>query len=109
MKRIKLKILNWLISHLFNGVTEQDVIQVVGKNMYYKNTLLTPQQRHGIIEEAKAIKSLAIWNILLDEIKHASNKKLYLNSTTTDDMFFGKAGLWIVDILEKKIDTLSNM
>jgi len=108
-KRIKIKMLNWLLSHLFNAVTEQDILTVVGNNMYYKNTLLSHQQRHGIIEEAKSIRGLALWNILLDELKNASNKKIYLSSTSIDDITFGKAGLWVIDIVEQKVKKLSEM
>lgn len=108
-KRIKNIILNWLLKHLFNSITERDVLTVVGREVHYKNTLLTPQQRNGIIEEARVIKNLALWSILLDEIKYSCNKRIYTHASTTDDIVFGKAGLWIVDIIEQKVRKLSDM
>ena len=108
-KRIKNKILNFILKHLFNSITEQDVLHVVGNNVFYKDTLLTKKQRDGIILEAKEIKNLAVYKILVDELKYSANKKIYQNSVTTDDLVFGKAALWVIDILETKINKLSQM
>lgn len=98
-----------IMNRLFNSITEDDVLKIVGNNVYYKNTLLTKKQRDGIILEAKTIKDLAAFKIMVDELKWSANKKMYVNSNSVEDMVFGKAALWIIDILEQKINKLSQM
>lgn len=97
------------MNRLFNSITEDDVLKIVGNNIYYKNTLLTKKQRDGIILEAKTIKDLAAFKIMVDELKWSANKKMYVNSNSVEDMVFGKAALWIIDILEQKVNKLSQM
>lgn len=97
------------MNRLFNSITEDDVLKIVGNNVYYKNTLLTKKQRDGIILEAKTIKDLAAFKIMVDELKWSANKKMYVNSNSVEDMVFGKAALWIIDILEQKVNKLSQM
>lgn len=39
-------------------------------------------------------------------MKYAANFQMYENSSKDDDIVFGKAVLWAVDVMEKKINSL---
>jgi hypothetical protein len=106
--KIKPELANLLFRHLFNGVTEDEVLSVVGKDFYYCGKILSNEQKRGIIEEAKMINASTLWKFLLNEMKYSANDKIFNKSTTPDDIIAGKMVLWTLEIMEKKIDKLSN-
>ncbi len=108
-KKIKIKVLNWCIKHLWNGLTEEDVLVVVGKNVIMRGEMVSPEARSEITSGAKAFINFPFWNLLRQEMKIAANRKIYNESVTVDDMIFGKAVLWTLDVMQKKVENLSKL
>lgn len=105
----RMEILSFITDDLFNMVTEKDTMQVVGGKLIHNGYALSQDEKNGIIEQAKDIRSFPLYKILLDELKWAANKKMYFSSTVIEDMMAGKLMLYSIDILEKKIDNLSKL
>lgn len=101
--------INLITKDLFNTVGEQDVISIEGKELFYKEKVLTDADKKSIISQAKTIQDMGLWKILVDELKYLSNRKMYFDSKTEEDILFAKAMLWTVDVMEKKIDKLSKL
>lgn len=109
MNRIKRKILNWCMRHLFNAVTEDSVLKHDGKNLWLGSTRLTDKQQKAVIAEAHDLDDMYLWSYMLDSLKHAANESMYQNSESDDDIYMGKAMLWAVDVLEKKVKHIKNL
>ena len=109
MNNLKLNILNWCLKHLFNSITEKDILKWNGKGFIVDNKMLPDTDSYDIISGADAIKRSYVWQLLVKDMKNVSNKMLYEKSISTDDMIFGKACLYTIDVLENKLDNLSKI
>lgn len=101
--------INELVENLFNTFTENDVIRVVGRKMFFQGKELSESVRKEIINGADAITNITTWNMLLMEMKWLANQRIYFHAKDIDDILFGKAMLYTIDILEKKLKNLSNL
>jgi len=100
MNVIKKKILNILLSKLFLAVTEKDLILLRD---------LEDGQKIELIAQARLIKESDVWERMLLEIKHKAQKQMFTKSVSWDDMYFGKAVLYVVDLLDRRLEALSKL
>jgi hypothetical protein len=102
--------INLITSELFNkSKREKDVLQVKGGQLVLHGKTLNADQRAELANQARDLQKMSLVRVLLDELYYLGSKKIYHDSTTVEDLQFGKAVLWTVDILEQKIDNLSKM
>ena len=106
MKHIKRKLLNYLLRHLYNAITEDDILEIRDGKIFQGKRQMTTAEIQSITAEAEMLKSMDLWKILINTGKFEANKRMYNQSQSYDDMFFGKAVLWIVDIFEKKVENI---
>lgn len=109
MNNLKLNILNWCLKHLFNAITDKDIMRWNGKNFVMDDKTLIDSDTYDIISGADAIKRSYVWQLIVKDMKNVSNKMLYEKSKTVDDMIFGKACLYTIDVIENKLDNLSKI
>lgn len=109
MKELKRRLLNFLLRHLYNSITEDDVLQTVNGKLLLEGRVLQSAERYRIAMGASTMKQLDFYELILKEMKMAANRKLYFTAATNEDMVFPRAVLWTIDVLEKKIDTLSKL
>lgn len=108
MKKLKRKILNLILKNLFNAITDDDILKNDGKGGYkLRNGGISNQQKHSYGTQARAIKEQPIWTLLNNHIKWASNQRMYEKSKDIDDLVFGKATLYAIDLLKRKVDEIS--
>jgi hypothetical protein len=108
---IKRRLFNWLMSHLFNAVTEDQFLRYDKAHgvFYFDGAQVSPQQVKAYGEQARAIRQLPIWNLLMKEMMFTANKKMYLDGTKDDDMVAGKWMLHTIDVLDQKLQNLSQI
>lgn len=108
---MKKRLLNFLLKHLFNAITEDDVLKYHKKNgkFYLGKNEVGGNRIISFRSQAITIKESTVWELLLKDMKLIANKKMYESSTTIDDVVFGKAMLYTLDVLDKKIDSLSKL
>lgn len=104
----KEKIYN-LSKDLFNDKTAKDCLVFSRGKLYFKDKELTKEQVVSLVAQANELKNMDVFRLLMNEMKYLCNKKMYYESESTDDILFGKAALWFIDVLEKKITNLSNL
>ena len=110
MNRLKVKVLNYVVRHLFNGITDDDVLALNKKGEVYVNNLLLPKENvKGMASGARSLAKMEIWKILNKEMKNIANQKIYITSSSIDDIIFGKAMLYNLEVLNKKIENLSRL
>jgi len=101
--------LNLITKDLFNNKKEKDCLRTIGGKLSYNGKILDNKQRDTIISQAKEIRNMDLYVLLMGEMEFLANKKLYYESETEIDILFGKAALWVVDILKRKVDNLASM
>lgn len=95
---------------LFNTIDESDVLKQLSNGDFAVGGKILPQShKDALLADAKLLKTMPLWDHLLKDMKYESNKKMYENAQSVDDIIFGKACLWLLDVMEKKIDKLSKM
>lgn len=110
-RQSKMDQLNFVVKHLFNGITEEDVIRYnkVTKTYSVGTHQLTDKDLKQLSNEAKSIKDSALWIEMVSSTQLAANKMMYENSKSIEDMYFPKAALWVVDVFKKKLDKLEKL
>lgn len=106
---IKQKILNYCIKHLFNGVTENDVLRMIGKNVIIDGRVMDDAEKRAYSTSAKSLGENLFYKQALKEIMMVCNRQIMKNATDMDGVNFGRSGLWIIEVLEKKRQNVSNL
>lgn len=109
IKRFKIWLLNWVIKDLWNGITEDDVLQMRGAQLWENGKPAGQGRVQELSSGCKAIRSIPTHDTLMREMKMAANRKMYTRSSSIEDIIFGKAVLWTIDVYEKKLYNLSNL
>jgi hypothetical protein len=104
---MKRRIRNFLLKNLFNSISEYDIICKKGKYFFIGDDRLPDHYLNQLEEEAKAIQVTDLWKYLLKDAKYQANKQIYVKSRTEEDIYWGKALLWAIDILETKVKELA--
>ena len=100
MKKIRVWIANYLLRNLFCAIVEEEILP------WQK---LSHEERLVLVEEARLIKSTKLFERLLVSMDTTARKRMFDKSQSWDDMYFGKATLYTVDVLRTKIETLSKL
>jgi hypothetical protein len=109
MKQWKLWIAQWLFKHLFNAISEEDLLRYVNGKFYVGGKLMDKRSAGSIASQAKNIINAPVWTYLVKDIKFIANDRMYNKSTTVDDLIFGKAMLYNLDIMETKLTNLTKI
>lgn len=109
MKTIKLRIANYLLKNLFKVVLESEIIHVDKKTgaWYLRGTKLSEEQINSLIQQAKTLQGLELFHLLLAEMKFISNKRMFDEALSTEDLLGGKWMLYTIDVLSKKVYNIS--
>lgn len=99
----------FVLRNLFNAITEYDIIRQVGGKFVYRDAVLPNTKVRQLAEEARFLTNLDVLQVLLDDMRYVANKRIYMDSTNTDDIIFGKAMLYSIDVLQKKINNMANL
>ena len=109
MNKFKRILLNWCVKSVLHGTNENDTLKFIDGVFFYKGNILSDKDSIEIIAGARALKEIRIYNIVLEDLKTTCADLLINKSTCDDDIVFSKAGLWMLDVIEKKIDNLSKI
>lgn len=111
MNRIKVKVANYILKNLFNTITADDILvyNPNDKTFQVADKALPAGDRQDIISGARSIRNMYVWEMINKDMKYQSNKITYEKSENTDDMIFGKAILYSLDVIDKKLKSLSEI
>ena len=118
MNRFKVALLNFVLHHVWNGVTEDDFLQLktsinpkgVKYVEAYMGTNRLPDdevKQYGI--DARLITKLPIYKRILAHARADLKDRLVNKSVLVDDMVFCKAGLYTLDVVESTFKKLSDL
>jgi hypothetical protein len=105
----KEKLLNLLLSEMFNAVTENDLLTIKGNSIFLGEKELDKTTVEQYIAEAHAIKKMTLYKALHKHFQAAANRHMFQQSKSIDDLTFGKAVLWNMDVYDKQITAIGNI
>lgn len=109
-QRAQKKLLNVIVSDLYNGITVDDVLQVKGPtHITYRDRQLDKEQILQLKDSAATYVDSPLWVLLKEDVKYVANRKMFEKSGSFEEMQFGKAALWVVAVIEEKINQLSKL
>jgi hypothetical protein len=98
-----------IIGDVWKTVSQEDFLRVINDKLCLGNTMLDDKYKITIREEAKTILSTKTWTMMINELTNISNRKMFEESKSWDDMVFGKACLYIIDVINKKLNNLAQL
>jgi len=105
----------YLTKHLFNAVSERDLLKAIGKDnkgltiISYKGKRLNPEKVVRIKDSAELFTKSDIWKVLKNEVKFQANRRMYDKSRNVSDILFGKAMLYNLEVMDNKLKELSQL
>lgn len=104
----------FLIDEVFNTVSEDDILQFERSGnptksdvWHYKGAALTQAQVNLLKKQAASFQDSELWKILSSELRwHAAQKGL-VKSQTAEDMIASKVLLYLVDVIDSKLKSMS--
>ena len=105
---LRRKALHLLTKHLFNAVTEEDVLRTTEKGgIMCKGKALSREMLDQMQNEAEYINNSITFKLLMDDMRYLANQTMYEKSGSFEDMMFGKAMLYNIEVLDKKLKKLA--
>lgn len=107
---------NYLLKHLLNTATEDDFLQI--KYLDIKKTKsiiikggkeISEDEKQNYVSEARTIIKLRLFKDIMESMKWTANERIFNNSQKDADIVYGKAMLYTLDVLQKKLDNLSSL
>ena len=109
MKRFKIIILNWLVKSLFKGLRKNDVFRVKNGKLQLDGEECKHDHALKYRDEALKILHSPVWKMVNDKIVYKAEEAMFKKSKTTDDLFFGKAMLYDLDLVNECLKKLSTI
>lgn len=100
------------IAHnLFVDINQKESLEFhLGGKLYYKGEPLTDNQIQDLASQAGVVKDLEVTEMLFTEMEHVACKMMYYEGEDSlESLKFGKAMLYTIDVLRKKLDNLSRL
>jgi len=108
MNWFKRKVAQWCLKHLFCAVTDDDILEVQNNSVVLFGEKLNREEIQSLSRFAQSLQDSRLWHALTQKIREKANKQMYEKSTSTEDLFFGKAMLYNLDVIEKFIERLAS-
>jgi hypothetical protein len=102
----KHKILTLAVKKLYNTISKDDILTDKNGVWYFKDKAIDGSIKNLLIAEADAFRNSKLWSILQNDIKYQSNKRMYTDSLSVDDLIAGKLWLLTLDTFKTRLNSL---
>ena len=96
---------NYILSEILNAPIESDILAYDGNVIVRNGRKLTAAETEGIIASARELANNDFFALLLAEMKRIGHERIGERSKEWEDVRFGKACLYIADLMQKKVET----
>jgi len=105
---LRRKAIEYLTKKLLRSITAEDVLRR-GKDgiMRARGRKLSKEMVDQLQNEAEYINNSITFQLIMDDMEHLAHQTMFERSTGFEDMLFGKAMLYNIDVLKKKIQNLA--
>lgn len=109
LKKLRRHLINYLVKHLLVAITEDDIILITGKDYLFKKRKLSNGEVIQLKEEARSFNKSLLWYCIKNEVGWLASRQMFDEMKVADDMVFGKAMLYDIDIIKKYITRMSQL
>ena len=110
------KLLNLLMSEMFNAVTDDSLLQVKFTNaektkgdVFEGTTPMDGAEVLVMAEQSRDVLKNRAYTKVVRSMQSVANRKIFQESQTTEDMIFGKAVLWTLDVMNNKFRNIGSL
>jgi hypothetical protein len=103
------KLINYILKDLFCSLTDDDVLKIVGKDIYLGEDKLDTKIVDLYRSEAIKMLNSPLYKHLNNKMKNEANKIMFEKSKTEEDMIFGKAMLHSLSLQEGFLKIISKL
>jgi len=105
---LRRKAIDYLTKHLLRSITTDDILRR-GEDgtIRARGRKLSKEMVDQLQNEAEYINNSITFTLLMDDMEYLAHQTMFQKSSSFDDMLFGKAMLYNIDILKKKIKNLA--
>ncbi len=103
-----MRLLRWVVRDMFCGLTEDDVVKFYGKKLVLGGEVLEDKVADKYRADASRIKETELWGELVRQVEISSNRKIFEQGKGGDDLFFGRAMVFNLRLIEKLLDLFIN-
>jgi len=89
-----------VIKHLYKGIEENELVRFDS---------LDERDRKRLKEEARYLEKTLLWKLLIGDMIHVSQKRMFEKATEEKELLFGKAVLYTIEVIKKKVDKLKQL
>ena len=100
MKWLRRKLLNYVLRDLFLALTEDEILPF---------SEMPADQKQLLVGEAAMIKRTQLWQRLITKTKRKAEKRMFDEAQNAEDLYYGKAMLYVIDMIDKRIEALSKL
>jgi len=100
---------NFVLQEILNAPVSEDILFFDGKGFILNGNRFDAAETQNFIVSAESLTRNPVWKALLSEMKRIGYKKAVADSTEWEGVRFGKACLYIVDLLEKKAHEMATL
>ena len=104
--RIKKFIINYLTHHLLKAVSEEDILQITSGVYLHSNHTFTQEEIATLKDEAHILKDSFLWKLMTKEVEYIAFLRMTVKAQTPDDIIFGKACFYSIDLMKKFLEGL---
>ncbi len=105
----KYRILTLAVKKHFNTIGADDILRVTETGQWmFEGKPLSEGVRKLIVEETKILLGMTLWKVLQNDIKYQANRKMFILSTTTDDLTAGKLWIYTLDALNTRLKRIAH-
>jgi hypothetical protein len=102
-------LLNKLLKHLFNAITEDDFLTFRDGQLFLGKKPLNNEAVGELQSQASLIKNLKLWELLNSEMKYGAQEMMFNKALSYQDMTAGKWMLYTLDVMNSKLTNLINL
>jgi hypothetical protein len=93
-----------------NAFPIEDTIKVTSEGVILANGKATSlEQREAFLTGVHSLKNNYAFNLIADQVMYQAIKKGMHDATEIDQIYFGKAALYFIDLFKKWIDSLDKL
>lgn len=107
-KYLKRKAINFIAGHLFNTITEEDLLHYDSRGRMISRGIVMSKEAEDLLrEQSVGLLNSTLWKHLKADLKHNAIQKSLHKSQSIDDVISGKLMLYLIDVIEARLYNIS--
>ena len=102
------EVITQAVRKLYNTIGPEDILKQNTEGQWIvEGRVISEAEKQLLISEANQFLSTKLWKVLQADIKYQSNKKMYIESRSVDDITFGKMWTYTLDAIKTRLQSLA--